>query len=111
MALALSISEMGEKSSQIGTQTQLEIAGLEVIQYRTNTMETYSSLKSFIDNRIFLLYKICCDPMSIQYFDMAVDTASSETIHFVFPTVYISLGWEQQRGPNFGGRGWDWPCH
>ena len=36
----MSISEMGEKSSQIGTQTQLEIAGLEVIQYRTNTMET-----------------------------------------------------------------------
>ena len=40
VALALSISEMGEKSSQIGTQTQLEIAALEVIQYWTNTMET-----------------------------------------------------------------------
>ena len=32
----MSISEMGEKSSQIGTQTQIEIAGLEVIQYQNN---------------------------------------------------------------------------
>ena len=36
VAFAMSISEMGEKSSQIGTQTQIEIAGLEVIQYQNN---------------------------------------------------------------------------
>ena len=115
MALALSISEMGEKSSQIGTQTQIEIAGLEVIQYQNDNHRKHIHPWNQSMTTVFVFNTISCVSilglmLSIWYFNRAVDTTHCETMHFVFPNVYIFLGWEQQIGPNFGGRGGDCSC-
>ena len=90
VAFAMSISEMGEKSSQIGTQTQIEIAGLEVIQYQNDNHRKHIHPWNQSMTTVFVFNTISCVSilglmLSIWYFNRAVDTTHCETMHFVFP--------------------------